>query len=79
MKAFTDFALKNGYKCSQSVKDKLAEIDPSIDWKFVCIIFEVIYFNKTVFWGRPEVDVIIMFKMVVLQQRNGLSDFEIEK
>ena len=49
MKAFTDFALKNGYKRSQSVKDKLAEIDPSIDWKFVRIIFEAIYFNKTVF------------------------------
>ena len=44
-----------------------------------CVIFESIYFNKTASGGRPEDDVIIMFKMLVLQQWHGLSDFEIEK
>ncbi len=35
--------------------------------------------NKTVSRGRPETDVIVMFKMLVLQQWHGLSDFELEK
>ena len=46
MKIFTDFALKGGYKSLQSVRDKLVEIDPLIDWKTFSIIFESIYFNK---------------------------------
>ena len=79
MKNLTDFALKEEYKRLQSVGDKLAEIDSLIDWKSFRIIFESIYFNKTVFRGRPEADVIIMFKMLVLQQLHGLSDFELEK
>jgi transposase, IS5 family len=39
----------------------------------------VIYINKTVSGGRPETDVILMFKMPVLQQWHRLSDFELEK
>ncbi len=37
------------------------------------------YINKTVSGGRPETDVIVMFKMLVLQQWHGISDFELEK
>ena len=37
------------------------------------------YINKTVSGGRPETDVIVMFKMLVLQQWHELSDFELEK
>jgi hypothetical protein len=33
------------------------------------------YINKTVSGERPETDVIVMFKMLVLQQWRGLSDF----
>ncbi len=49
MKTFTDFALKGEYKLLQLVGDKLAEIDSLIDWKSFLIIFESIYFDKTVF------------------------------
>ena len=48
MKTLTDFALKEEYKRLQSVGDKLAEIDSLIDWKPFRIIFESMYFNKTV-------------------------------
>jgi IS5 family transposase len=68
MKTLTDFALKEEYTCLQSVGDKLAKIGSLIDWKPFRIIFEYIYFNKTVSGGRLEADVIIMFKMLVLQQ-----------
>ncbi len=54
MKIFTDFALKEGYKSLQSNGDKVAEIDSLIDWKSFRIIFESIYFNKTIYEGRPE-------------------------
>jgi IS5 family transposase len=48
MKTFSDFALKEEYKRLRSVRDKFAEIDSLIDWKSFCIIFESIYFSKTV-------------------------------
>jgi IS5 family transposase len=48
MNIFTYFSLKDGYKRLQSVRDKVAEIDSLIDWKSFRIIFESIYFNKTV-------------------------------
>ncbi len=37
------------------------------------------YINKSFPGGRPETDVIVMFKMLVLQQWHVLSDFELEK
>ena len=67
MKTLTDFALKEEYKRLESVGDKLAEIDSLIDWKTFCIIIDSMYINKTVSGGRPETDVIVMFKMLVLQ------------
>ncbi len=79
MKTLTDFALKEEYKLLESVGDKLAEIDSLIDWKTFRIILESMYINKTISGGRPETDVIVMFKMLVLQQLHGLSDFELEK
>ena len=79
MKTLIDFALKDEYKRLESVGDKLAEIDSLIDWKTFRIILESMYINKTVSGGRPETDVIMMFKMLVLQQWHGLSDFELEK
>jgi IS5 family transposase len=48
MKIFTYFSLKEGYKRLQSNGDKVAEIDSLIDWGSFRIIFESIYFNKTV-------------------------------
>ncbi len=37
------------------------------------------YINKTVSEGRSETDVVVMFKMLVLQQWHRLSDFKLEK
>lgn len=79
MKTLTDFALKEEYKRLESVGDKIAEINSLIDWKPFRIILETMYLNKSVSGGRPETDVIVMFKMLVLQQWHGLSDAELEK
>lgn len=79
MKTLTDFAFKEEYKRIQSVGDKLSEIGSLIDWKPFRPILESMYVNKTASGGRPEADVIVMFKMLVLQQWHGLSDPELEK
>jgi IS5 family transposase len=48
------------------LKDKL------IDWKPFRPILESMYINRTDKGGRPENDVVMMFKMLVLQQWHGL-------
>ena len=53
---------------SSVVGDKLAEIDSLIVWESFRIIFESIYFNKTVYLCRPQADVVTMFKILVLRQ-----------
>ena len=70
MKTLTDFALKEEYKCLQSVGDKLVKIGSLIDWKPFSIIFEYIYFNKTVSEGRPEADLLLCLKC--LFYNNGM-------
>jgi IS5 family transposase len=42
-------------------------------------ILELMYINRTASCGRPEADVIVMFKMLVLQPWHSLSDAELEK
>lgn len=79
MKTFTDFALKEEYKRIQLGGDKLSELESLIYWKPFRLILEPMYVNKTASGGRPEADVILMFKMLVLQQWHGLSDPELEK
>ncbi|WP_407354946.1 IS5 family transposase [Methanolobus sp. WCC5] len=79
MDDLTDFALNEEYKRLQSVGDKLAEIESLIDWKPFRPILESMYKNRTGSGGRPEADVVVMFKMLVLQQWHGLSDAELER
>lgn len=79
MDDLTDFALNEEYKRLQSVGDKLAEIESLIDWKPFRPILESMYNNKTASGGRPEADVLVMLKMLVLQQWHGLSDAELER
>jgi IS5 family transposase len=52
--------------------DKLSEIDKLIDWKPFRPILESMYINRTDKDGQPENDVVIIFKMLVLQQWHGL-------
>ena len=79
MDYLTDFALNEEYKRLQSIGDKLAEISSLIDWKSFRPILESMYNNKTASGDRPEADVIVMFKMLVLQQWHGLSGAELER
>ena len=79
MDSFTDFAFNEEYKRLIAVGDKLAEVEALIDWKKFRLILESMYTNRSASGGRPEADVIVMLKMLILQQWHGLSDQEIEK
>jgi IS5 family transposase len=50
-----------------------------IDWAPFRPILEKMYTNKTEKGGRPNCDVILMFKILILQQRYGPSDLEVER
>lgn len=59
--------------------DRLAEIDPLIDWEVFRPIIREMYDNRTEKGGRPNNDEIVMVKMLVLQAWYGLSDPELER
>ena len=79
MESLTDFALREEYKRVAKLGDKLSEIEPLIDWKAFSPIVLDLFCNKTEKGGRPNVDVVIMIKMLVLQHWHGLSDPELER
>ena len=74
MRSLIDFVLKEEYKQLEELGDNLAEIDSLIDWNAFRPIIGELYTNKTERGGRPNIDEIVMLKMLVLQQWNGLSD-----
>jgi IS5 family transposase len=50
-----------------------------IDWSPFRQILEEMYDNKSEKGGRPNCDVIMMFKILILQKWYGLSDLEVER
>jgi IS5 family transposase len=50
-----------------------------IDWLPIRQILDEMYDNKSEKGGRPNCDVILMFKILILQQWYGLSDLEVER
>jgi len=79
MKTFTNYVMKNEYARVEKLGDKLAEIDPLINWESFRSLIRSMYDNQTERGGRPNNDEIVMFKMLVLQQWYGLSDPELER
>jgi len=79
MKSLTDFALNEEYKRVRRLGDKLAKIESLIDWEAFRPIVGKLYENKSERGGRPNIDEVVMVKLLVLQQWHGLSDPELEK
>lgn len=77
MDSFTTWILR-GLNEKQS-KSRLAQLSGLIDWGSFRGILEEMYNNKTERGGRPNCDVILMFKILILQQWYGMSDLEIER
>jgi len=79
MSTVTNFAIKFEYGRIAELDDKLGEVEKLIDWEQFRPILGNLYSNKTDKGGRPNMDEILMLKMLVLQQWHGLSDPELER
>ena len=60
-------------------KSRLLLVSDLIDWVPIRHSLDEMYDNKSEKGGRPNCDVILMFKILILQQWYGLSDLEIER
>ena len=79
MDSLKAFFLREAYKETQKLGDRLAKIEPRIDWEAFRPILKGLYDNKSPKGGRPNVDPVMMVKLLVLQQWYGLSDPELER
>lgn len=77
MDSFTAWTLRN--ICANQKKSRLSRISDLVDWAPFRSILEEMYDNKSEKGGRPNCDVILMFKILILQQWYGLSDLEVER
>ena len=79
MRTLIDFAMRAEYARIKALGDDLCEIGSQIDWERFRFLEPLIYKNKTSRGGRPNIDIVIMIKLLVLQRWYGLSDPELER
>jgi len=58
--------------------DKLSALAALVDWNAFLPIENSLYKNKSEKGGRPNINIIIMIKLLILQQLYGLSDPQLE-
>ena len=76
MSSLIDFALNEEYKRLEFAGDKLAEMGYRIDWKSFSSMLGSMSDNETYPEDTPD-DVIVMLKILVLQQWCDISDDEL--
>lgn len=70
----------SGSSHSQSSDSVLNQVDMMIDWRPIRTLINKKYTKKhTDAAGAPAYDVIVLFKMMLLQTRYGLSDCALEE
>ena len=79
MDSFDSYVIRKLYQETAKHGDKLAQIEPLIDWNAFIPIIQSLYTNKTPRGGRPNEDPVVMMKLLVLQAWYGLSDPELER
>ena len=79
MDSFRSYLQRDLYKTVEKLGDRLAEVEPLIDWEPFNPIVAGLYTNDGPQGGRPNVDPVVMVKMLVLQAWYGLSDPELER
>jgi IS5 family transposase len=79
MENLVDFAFGERYKSIKQLGDRLDEFSTLIDWGTFRMIVGDIYQNRTEQGGRPNMDIVLMVKMLVLQSMYNLSDPELER
>ena len=79
MDSFSSYIFRKAYQKIHKLGDKLAEAEKRLDWEAFRPIITPMYRNKTPRGGRPNVDPVVMVKLLVLQAWYGLSDPELER
>ena len=79
MNSFRSYTLRVAYRNIQKLGDRLAEAEKHIDWERFRPITQGLYDNKGPQGGRPNLDPVMMVKLLVLQAWYGLSDPEMER
>jgi len=79
MDSFIGWAFKTAREKKKMPENRLLQISYLIDWLPIRKRLDDMYKNKTEKGGRPNCDVIVMFKILILQQWYGLSDLEVER
>lgn len=79
MNSFVGWAFKTARDKKKMPENRLLQISDLIDWAPIRMLLDEMYKNKTEKGGRPNCDVIVMFKILILQQWYGLSDLEVER
>src|SRR5512137_2111199 len=79
MNSFMSFYLKQAYSRLAKLGDSLAEANKLIDWEKFRSIEDGLYDNKTEKGGHPNIDCVLMIKILVLQHWYSLSDQKMER
>jgi len=79
MDSFDSYLLRKLYMKTARHHDRLAEAEKHIDWERFTPIIQPIYNNKGPSGGRPNLEPVLMVKLLVLQAWYGLSDPELER
>jgi IS5 family transposase len=73
------YGLRQAYDRLAKLGDPLAGVSTLLNWERFRPIAEGLYNNKTERGGHPNIDVILMIKILVLQQWYSLSDQRMER
>jgi IS5 family transposase len=79
MDSFMGYGLRQAYDRLAKLGDPLAQANTLLDWERFRPMTEELYNNKTEKGGHPNIDVVLMIKILVLQQWYGLSDPRMER
>ena len=66
MDSFRFYLLRELYKDIEKLGDRLAEIEPLIDWARFRPTIQSLFDNQGPQGGRPNVDPVVMVKLLVL-------------
>jgi len=79
MNSFKSYGLRQAYDRLAKLGDPLAEVNSLLEWGRFRPIAEELYDNKTERGGHPNIDCVLMIKILVLQQWYDLSDQRMER
>jgi len=75
---FDNFFIEERYKHVSKLGDRLEQVERLIDWESFRPIISQLYNNRSEKGGRPNIDEVVMLKVLVLQNWYNLSDEEME-